>query len=199
MLHCLCFAVCLPGTIARKKPQSRTVERSSSSSSTSSSSDSSQSNSRQNAARGLPQNAPSGSRGEPLDPPRFPGNATRGVPEGADAAPGALVECEGCGRSFNPKALEVHSRICAKIFQVTTQSFSGTFHSLRPVQRLLTRSLAGWNWQEDFVCSEKTQSRTKLHAADDTTADLSMKAAVEQRRFVPFQPRCMLHKCTRCV
>ena len=35
-----------------------------------------------------------------------------------DAPAGDLIQCGGCGRSFNPRALEVHSRICAKIFQV---------------------------------------------------------------------------------
>lgn len=36
----------------------------------------------------------------------------------ADAPSGDLMQCEGCGRSFNQRAFEVHSRICAKIFQV---------------------------------------------------------------------------------
>lgn len=36
-----------------------------------------------------------------------------------DAPAGDLIQCGGCGRSFNPRALEVHSRICAKIFQVS--------------------------------------------------------------------------------
>ena len=36
----------------------------------------------------------------------------------ADAPSGDLTQCEGCGRSFNQRAFEVHSRICAKIFQV---------------------------------------------------------------------------------
>ena len=35
------------------------------------------------------------------------------------ASPGDLTLCDGCGRSFNPKAFEVHSRICAKVFQVS--------------------------------------------------------------------------------
>ena len=39
---------------------------------------------------------------------------------GMAASPGDLTQCEGCGRSFNPKAFEVHSRICAKVFQVIT-------------------------------------------------------------------------------
>ena len=37
---------------------------------------------------------------------------------GMGASPGDLTQCEGCGRSFNPKAFEIHSRICAKVFQV---------------------------------------------------------------------------------
>ena len=37
---------------------------------------------------------------------------------GMVASPGDLTQCEGCGRSFNPKAFEIHSRICAKVFQV---------------------------------------------------------------------------------
>ena len=44
-----------------------------------------------------------------------------GDPSGAPgiaASPGDLMQCEGCGRSFNPKAFEIHSRICAKVFQV---------------------------------------------------------------------------------
>ena len=41
---------------------------------------------------------------------------------GMAASPGDLTQCEGCGRSFNPKAFEVHSRICAKVFQVSLQA-----------------------------------------------------------------------------
>ena len=37
----------------------------------------------------------------------------------ADTPSGDLMQCEGCGRSFNQRAFEVHSRICAKIFQVS--------------------------------------------------------------------------------
>ena len=37
---------------------------------------------------------------------------------GMAVSPGDLTQCEGCGRSFNPKAFEIHSRICAKVFQV---------------------------------------------------------------------------------
>ncbi|KAL0045057.1 hypothetical protein WJX82_006745 [Trebouxia sp. C0006] len=40
------------------------------------------------------------------------------------ASPGDLSQCEGCGRSFNPKAFEVHSRICAKVFQTKRKGFN---------------------------------------------------------------------------
>ncbi|DBA98036.1 TPA: hypothetical protein ACH3X3_012864 [Trebouxia sp. C0006] len=42
---------------------------------------------------------------------------------GMAASPGDLSQCEGCGRSFNPKAFEVHSRICAKVFQRQRKGF----------------------------------------------------------------------------
>ena len=65
-------------------------------------------------------------------PSAFPGVAAdfRGetgisaTPSGALAMAGSagdLLPCEGCGRSFNPKAFEVHSRICAKVFQVSVR------------------------------------------------------------------------------
>lgn len=44
------------------------------------------------------------------------GQAGTAPPESAPA--GDLRQCEGCGRSFNQKAFEVHARICAKVFQV---------------------------------------------------------------------------------
>lgn len=43
------------------------------------------------------------------------------APMGMAASPGDLQQCEGCGRSFNPKAFQVHSRVCAKVFQVGSQ------------------------------------------------------------------------------
>ncbi|KAL3136295.1 Zinc finger C2HC domain-containing protein 1A [Trebouxia sp. C0010 RCD-2024] len=48
-----------------------------------------------------------------------PGNAL-----GMAASPGDLQQCEGCGRSFNPKAFEIHSRICAKVFQTKRKGFN---------------------------------------------------------------------------
>ena len=45
----------------------------------------------------------------------------------ADAGPadsGDLVECQGCGRSFNPKAYQVHRKVCAKVFQSKRKQFN---------------------------------------------------------------------------
>ena len=55
-------------------------------------------------------------------PPARPSGDAYSIPSGGPgmgADPGDLTQCEGCGRSFNPKAFEVHSRICAKVFQVS--------------------------------------------------------------------------------
>ena len=54
-------------------------------------------------------------------PPARPSGDAYSIPSGGPGMavdPGDLTQCEGCGRSFNPKAFEVHSRICAKVFQV---------------------------------------------------------------------------------
>ena len=58
-------------------------------------------------------------------PPARPSGDAYSIPNsgpGMVADPGDLTQCEGCGRSFNPKAFEVHSRICAKVFQVSFPS-----------------------------------------------------------------------------
>ncbi|KAL3152881.1 Zinc finger C2HC domain-containing protein 1A [Trebouxia sp. C0009 RCD-2024] len=46
------------------------------------------------------------------------------APMGMAASPGDLQQCEGCGRSFNPKAFQVHSRVCAKVFQTKRKGFN---------------------------------------------------------------------------
>ncbi|KAK9820034.1 hypothetical protein WJX72_005316 [[Myrmecia] bisecta] len=35
-----------------------------------------------------------------------------------------MVQCSGCGRSFNEKAYTTHSRICAKVFQTKRRQFN---------------------------------------------------------------------------
>lgn len=41
-------------------------------------------------------------------------------PEGGQ---GELVVCTGCSRSFNPKAMKVHKKICKKVFQTKRKTF----------------------------------------------------------------------------
>ena len=45
------------------------------------------------------------------------------VPEGADVGPSALSPCDTCGRKFNKRALEIHSRSCAKVFATKRKTF----------------------------------------------------------------------------
>ena len=45
------------------------------------------------------------------------------VPEGADVGPSALSPCDTCGRKFNARALEIHSRSCAKVFAAKRKTF----------------------------------------------------------------------------
>ena len=46
------------------------------------------------------------------------------IPEGADGpAPTNLAPCQLCGRNFVPKALAIHSRICAKVFATKRKQF----------------------------------------------------------------------------
>jgi hypothetical protein len=47
-----------------------------------------------------------------------------GVPEGADAGPSALHQCDTCGRKFNKKALAIHSRSCVKVFASKRATFN---------------------------------------------------------------------------
>ena len=56
--------------------------------------------------------------------PKLP-TAMRGanVPEGADVGPSALAPCNTCGRTFNARALEIHSRACAKVFAAKREAF----------------------------------------------------------------------------
>ena len=47
------------------------------------------------------------------------------IPEGADAPPPTnLIQCELCSRKFVPKALAIHSRICAKVFVSKRKQFN---------------------------------------------------------------------------
>ncbi|KAL0030611.1 hypothetical protein WJX79_009490 [Trebouxia sp. C0005] len=60
-------------------------------------------------------------------PPARPSGDAYSIPNsgpGMAAGLGDLTQCEGCGRSFNPKAFEVHSRICAKVFQTKRKAFN---------------------------------------------------------------------------
>ena len=45
------------------------------------------------------------------------------VPEGADVGPSALAPCDTCGRKFNARALEIHSRSCATVFATKRRAF----------------------------------------------------------------------------
>jgi hypothetical protein len=45
------------------------------------------------------------------------------VPEGADVGPSALSPCDTCGRKFNARALEIHSKSCAKVFAAKRKTF----------------------------------------------------------------------------
>ena len=48
-----------------------------------------------------------------------PRESQAGTPGGSD-----LLQCATCGRTFNPRALEIHTRICTKVFASKRKAFS---------------------------------------------------------------------------
>jgi hypothetical protein len=60
-----------------------------------------------------------------------PGPITAGefdIPEQGPSEP--LMQCSGCGRSFNAKALEKHAKVCKKVFQDKRKQFDSAAERL---------------------------------------------------------------------
>eukprot|EP00899_Mesostigma_viride_P012894 jgi/Mesvir1/21605/Mv04033-RA.1 len=92
--------------------------------------------------------------------------AASSLPPEADVdAPLELFECDGCGRKFNEKALNVHQRVCKKVFQEKRKVFNTTEMRVEGTE------------QAKFVA----QSTKKAPAATPAKAAAGGKSAAEKK------------------
>lgn len=65
----------------------------------------------------------------------------------ADVVDQQLLRCDGCGRTFNPKALEKHRPICRKVFQTKRQTFNTSEQRLAGTGELEACSVRHAAWR----------------------------------------------------